>query len=1050
MDSKPSSELAVFAAALELPAEDRGAYLARECGDNHALKARVEALLRANSEAGNFLEQPPPDAGLLSTGSIGEKPGDRIGRYTLLQKIGEGGCGVVFMAEQQEPVCRKLALKVIKPGMDTKNVIARFEAERQVLALMDHPNIAKIFDAGATESGRPYFVMELVRGVTITEYCDKNSLNVEERLRLFIPVCEAVQHAHQKGVIHRDIKPSNILVTQTQEGNALPVVIDFGIAKATTDQRLTDKTLFTAFEMLIGTPAYMSPEQAAFCKVDVDTRTDIYSLGVLLYEMLTGCTPFDAGELLQLGIDEVRRAIREQEPPSPSARLSKMTSETLTGAARHRLAEPHRLIRSVRGDLDWIVMTCLEKDCARRYATANGLALDVKRHLNNEPVGARPPGKIYKLQKTVQRHKLLFICIAAIASLLIASLIVVVTSLAKERATRLSAQTEQARSQLVTHFLKDTLEGVGPSAARGRDTILLREILDRTAKQIGTQTTNQPKVEAEIRGFIGPLYREIGNYEAAEAMARAEWELQRKLSGPRSAEAATALSHLGLAQWKLRKLADTEAAFKEALSIRKGLFGNEHPDVAATLSLLGAVYRRQGKLAESEALTRESLQIRRKLFGNEHLDVAESLRNLSIILVDRGQRKEAEAAAREMLEMRRRLLGDDDPLVALSLTDLAFVLGGNSPEGEKSEMQAFAIQWKVLADEHPDLARSIYLQGERMHNRGELAESHAVLIAALTLQRRLLGDDHPDVAASRRRLSSILEKDGQWAEMEGLHRQALEHQHEQASDPDPRLIFDIVGLFRALREQNKLEAAEKLLDETLTPEFLGNPASAELLRERADFMGRLGRWKEAAIDVTLCVQHKPDDDFSYHWLAPLLIATHDPPAYDELCQKILTRFINTPDPYAANRMAVACLLLPEPVIDLTSVDKLADVAILRGAGDPGAVPFHHLCKAFSSYRLKRFHDAISWAEKSGDKTPTYTRALNYTILAMSNWQLGREADARANLAKAEALAPAAMPTLKKRKSSDSWVAWLMSRIVLGEAEALIQAEHPMNQNAAKP
>ncbi|HWC60754.1 MAG TPA: serine/threonine-protein kinase, partial [Verrucomicrobiae bacterium] len=408
MNSKPSRELAVFAAALELPAEDRGAYLARECGDDHALKARVETLLRADSEAGNFLEQPPPDAGLLSTNSIGEKPGDRIGRYTLLQQIGEGGCGVVFMAEQEEPVRRKVALKVIKPGMDTKNVVARFEAERQALALMDHPNIAKVFDAGATESGRPYFVMELVRGAKITEYCDKHSLNVEERLQLFIPVCEAIQHAHQKGVIHRDIKPSNILVRHTEQGNALPVVIDFGIAKATTDQRLTDKTHFTAFEMLLGTPAYMSPEQAAASKTDVDTRTDIYSLGVLLYELLTGCTPFDAGELLQLGIDEVRRAIREKEPPSPSARLSKMTAETLTGAAKHRLAEPHRLIRSMRGDLDWIVMKCLEKDCARRYPTANGLAVDVKRHLDSEPVGARPPSLAYRLQKAIRRNKLLF------------------------------------------------------------------------------------------------------------------------------------------------------------------------------------------------------------------------------------------------------------------------------------------------------------------------------------------------------------------------------------------------------------------------------------------------------------------------------------------------------------------------------------------------------------------------------------------------------------------------------------------------------------------
>lgn len=442
MNDKPSRELAVFAAAMELPAGERAAFVARECGNDRSLRARIEALLRADSEAGTFLEQPPPDAGLLSTNTIGEKPGDRIGRYTLLQQIGEGGCGVVFMAEQKEPVRRKVALKVIKPGMDTKNVIARFEAERQALALMDHPNIAKIFDAGATESGRPYFVMELVRGIKITEYCDKNSLNVEERLRLFIPVCEAIQHAHQKGVIHRDIKPSNILVMQTQ-GIALPVVIDFGIAKATTDQRLTDKTLFTAFEMLIGTPAYMSPEQAALSKVDVDTRTDIYSLGVLLYELLTGCTPFDAGELLQLGIDEVRRTIRDQEPPSPSARLSKMTAETLTGAARHRLADPQRLIRSMRGDLDWIVMKCLEKDCARRYATANGLAIDVQRHLNNEPVNARPSSLAYRLHKAIRRNKLVFAAATSVVATLLAGIMISTWQMMEAR--KAQQETEAAR-----------------------------------------------------------------------------------------------------------------------------------------------------------------------------------------------------------------------------------------------------------------------------------------------------------------------------------------------------------------------------------------------------------------------------------------------------------------------------------------------------------------------------------------------------------------------------------------------------------------------------
>jgi WD40 repeat protein/serine/threonine protein kinase len=433
--SSGARERDVFLAALEKEPADQAAFLDAACGGDLALRRRVEDLLRTQQAVSNFPQTAAvPDAKTALAGqavgpggtnvvaNVTEKPGDCIGRYKLLQQIGEGGCGVVYMAEQEEHLRRRVALKVIKLGMDTKQVIARFESERQALALMDHPNIAKVLDAGATETGRPYFVMELVRGVRITEYCDQHRLPIAERLKLFIQVCLAIQHAHQKGVIHRDIKPSNILVT-LHDGTPVPKVIDFGIAKAT-ERRLTDKTLFTEFTAFIGTPAYMSPEQAEMSGLDIDTRSDIYALGVLLYELLTGKTPFDGETLLRAGLDECRRTIREQEPVRPSSRLATLVGPDLTTAAHQRGLEAPKLIHLLSGDLDWIAMKCLEKDRTRRYPTANGLATDVQCYLDGEPVLARPPSNVYRFKKMVHRHRRVFAAVAAITVTLLGGIAV--------------------------------------------------------------------------------------------------------------------------------------------------------------------------------------------------------------------------------------------------------------------------------------------------------------------------------------------------------------------------------------------------------------------------------------------------------------------------------------------------------------------------------------------------------------------------------------------------------------------------------------------------
>jgi hypothetical protein len=413
MSEKRKDINVLFLEALEKPTpEQRESYLEQVCGDDPRLRAELVSLLKAHNEAGDFLDAPIFESDItMDESPVSEGPGTVIGRYKLLEKIGEGGMAVVYMAEQEKPIRRKVALKIIKLGMDTKSVIARFEAERQALAMMDHPNIAKVLDAGATETGRPYFVMELVTGVSITEYCDKNNLSTKDRLALFIQVCNAVQHAHQKGIIHRDIKPTNIMVT-LRDGQPMPKVIDFGIAKAI-NQKLTEKTLFTRYAHIIGTPAYMSPEQAELSELDIDTRTDIYSLGVLLYELLTGTTPFGEEELRKAGYIEMQRIIREQEPAKPSTKLSTL-GQTLTEVAKHRSATPDILKKTIRGDLDWIVMKSLEKNRLRRYESAQGLALDIQRHLEYRPVLAGAPGAGYRLCKFLRRNRSPAIAVLAV------------------------------------------------------------------------------------------------------------------------------------------------------------------------------------------------------------------------------------------------------------------------------------------------------------------------------------------------------------------------------------------------------------------------------------------------------------------------------------------------------------------------------------------------------------------------------------------------------------------------------------------------------------
>jgi serine/threonine protein kinase/tetratricopeptide (TPR) repeat protein len=694
--SSTESERSLISRVLELPPTDRAKFVRQVCRDDPGLREELQQVLAALADADPTRPSPSAPssdherARALELALLQPESSETIGPYKLLQKIGEGGFGIVWMAEQQAPVRRRVAVKILKGSMETREVIARFEAERQALALMDHPNIARVFDAGETDDGRPFVVMELVRGVPITTYCDEQRLSPEARLQLFVTVCQAVQHAHQKGIIHRDLKPSNIIVS-LHDGAPVPKIIDFGIAKAT-EARLTEKTLFTRFHAFIGTPAYTSPEQMEMGGLDVDTRSDIYSLGVLLYELLTGRPPFDPEALKKSSLEEMRRIVREVDPPRPSHFVGTMIAERRDTVARQRGTEPHRLTLHLRGELDWIVLRCLEKDRTRRYGTAQDLAADVQRHLRDEPVLARPPSPAYRLRKFVRRHKLGFATGAVAAAALIATFVAVSLSLVRER--RATTKTAQ-----VVQLMNDMLGGVGPNVA-------LRAIADSTSRRLATDLRDQPDVGADLRDTLGGVYIGLGESEVAERLLREAVAMHREAFGAGSAPTANSLHLLGVALRGRNRVLEAEAemSLEEALAIRRRLFGANHPLVADTLFELAFVRRPGRSLGEKRTMLEQALTIRRLAFGEEHPKVAQAIAGLGAIAQREFNHNEGARSHALALAMRRRLLGDDHPEVADSLVALgACYLPELDHRADAADAfgRAFVLRRKLLGDTHP-------------------------------------------------------------------------------------------------------------------------------------------------------------------------------------------------------------------------------------------------------------------------------------------------------------------------------------------------------------
>jgi len=641
--------------------------------------------------------------------------------------------GEVWLAEQKQPVRRRVAVKLIKAGMDTREVVARFESERQALALMDHPGIAKVFAAGSTPQGRPYFVMEYVAGTPITDYCDKHKLNTRQRLELFMPVCDAVQHAHQKAILHRDLKPSNILVGEV-DGKPTPRVIDFGVAKATA-QRLTAGTMFTQVGAIVGTPGYMSPEQADSAGTDVDTRTDVYSLGVVLYELLVGVLPLDFSKS---AVDQFARRLRDEDAPRPSARLRTLGEET-GATAQNRATDAPALARQLRGDLDAITLKALEKDRTRRYATPSELAGDIGRYLRHEPVLARPASTVYRARKYVRRHRL-GVAFAATAAVLLVSL-AVVQAVELRRIKR-----ERDRADRVTEFMTRMFKVSDPGEARGND-IRAREILDKASKEIDTGLSKDPELQAQMMQVMGNVYESLGLYGRAESLLR------------------------------------------RAVEIRRRILGVGNSDTLQSIDALVFVLAEDSRYAEAEKLAREALETRSRELGPAHRKTLDSMHYLAAILYGEGRFREAEKLNRETLEVARRVLTPQDELIGKIVTNLALDLEneGKHAEAEKLDREVLEIDLRTFGPDHPAVLGDMNNLAGALQGQHRYIEAEKLFVEALQAQRRVLGPEHPDTLMTMANLEGLLALEKRYAEAEKIGRETL------TARPGPRSYADRHG-----------------------------------------------------------------------------------------------------------------------------------------------------------------------------------------------------------------------------------------------------------------
>ena len=760
----------------------------------------------------------------LAGGAPPEHAGSVIGPYKLLQQIGEGGFGMVYMAEQEKPVRRVVALKIIKPGMDTSQVIARFESERQALALMDHPNISRVLDAGATGSGHPYFVMELVKGVPITEFCDKKQSPPEARLKLFIDVCHAIQHAHHKGVIHRDIKPSNVLVT-LHDGVPVVKVIDFGVAKATV-QKLTERTLFTAFGQMLGTPAYMSPEQAEMSGLDIDTRSDVYSLGVLLYELLTGTTPVEAEHLRAAGYAEMQRLIREQDAPRPSTRFSSL-GDTASVVAVNRGLDVKQLVQLLSGDLDWVVMKALEKDRNRRYDTPGSFAEDVERYLRHDAIVARPPSTAYRVRKFAQRNRGAVLTGTVVAAALLAGIAVSTWQALRARraeaaalAAAEDATAREAETKAVLGFVEDKVfaaaRPAGQEGGLGRE-VTLEKAIESAVPYVTQSFPSQLLIEARLRLTLGKSFYFLGEAQKAAEQEEAARAIYARVLGPDDPLTLLAMHNLASSYAILGRVDEALRLREETLALRREKLGPDNPDTLASMNNLALSYGDAGRPDDALKLREETLARFKATEGPTHPDTLMAMNNLGNAYFALSRNAEALKLREETTALYKAKLGPDHPDTLRSMGNLAssYSSVGREAEALKLREETLALRKAKLGPDHPSTLISMSALGDSYEALGRHADALKIRQENLALRKAKLGPDHPDTLYSMNNLAESYAALGRDADALKLREETYPLRRAKLGADHADTLLTMAELAESLVAANRIQEASPMVDECL-------------------------------------------------------------------------------------------------------------------------------------------------------------------------------------------------------------------------------------------